>query len=1369
MTQILRAMPSGFRSAFLRRAGALLLVVHALGGTALAVCTGPGRKSAPATLGGAWDALRSSGNGVLMSGANAWRVTEGGVTLFDLSNPAAPLPKGFAPVEGMPVGRPALANGILAVRLSDGGVALLDTRVSPATLAGLLRVRSACPDAGGCTERVGEDAAAVDLASEGAALFVAVEGRRGSGASAVRWFAVQKWDLAVPASPRLVAESRTMEGPADGKEVRHGSAIVVASGKIYWPFVEYASASDSTGTWKVRVLETATMAKLAEDSPIGPGLSGRSGPPSVAGGLVFGNNRLYVAHPGTLGKIRILDVSGPSTIAQCGEISVPDLDGPLARTLQRLLAPTSPAGASGTKLYSWPLGTTCSPGTPATIEPEGTFSSGGIAVRETNQTAVLTDRGGGILVLDVATTPKIKGSLAGAGGTISRGVTSADRSRTYLATAPTVGEAPSAFVLLDTDDLNQPFAVGKVTTTHPVAALSAGGGLLAAAGGGKLSLYSLAEPGSPELKVTFDVAGVSAVAVSSNRLAAGTGGGSVALWDVTNPALPLNGAVVSAGGPVRFLVIDGSRLFAAAGDAGVVGWDIASPLTPSEKGRLALLGASASAIPAHRAVHRNGFVYTLAGDGSLLVSIDARNDGGWRQTALSVLAARSTGLGVEPDGPRISVAGDAGVERWSLTPSPAVPVRLELIPTFAPARDVEVGSARIFTATSSLFETIDLGSASCTDAAFTVESAGLEAGFTDTTTGPVGLRVWTFGDGQVSTDAAPSHAFPSAGSWPVFLDVFGPDGASVSSASKVVTVGTTEGPAVRIVSPLAGETISNGATVSVDVTGFLLECDATVPPAPGRGRWVLSVDEIEDGTACLEEAALAGVYPAGARRIVAELVGMDGAPLVPPARATVDVIISESSVIYRPALVVPGVARIQGAAGASFRTTLWLTNMLGDSLVRLRFVPADAASTGGANVTRDLFLPQGQTVSFVDVLSEAFGATSDTYGVVHVSVAEGLPVPLVTSRTFNDAGSSGTYGQFIPGVAVDRLAAGSLRLDGLGGAPRFRTNVGVVNPSTTQSLVATVTVLGADGNRAGNVMGVAVPPGSVVQLNRVDERAGAGALPLFSAVVTSSSPFFAYASKLDAVTSDPVFVPGDLVARSTGWIDGVASRPGDGGVFFRTDLHLSNRSTLPARLSVAFRPRGATAPTASTTLDFAPGESKGWSDALQELFALGDSAGTLELTAFDTALPLLAWARTYTDLGEAGSYGQFIPAFGVPDLSGAFGVVLPGLSENPAFRTNVGLVNSGNDPVSVRATLYSPAGVRLGEATWTVDARQSLFLFRPLRSLAPDGTATDAYLDLLPSSAGSIYAWASMVDNRSSDQTFIRPLPRPGTPVPPAR
>ena len=64
----------------------------------------------------------------------------------------------------------------------------------------------------------------------------------------------------------------------------------------------------------------------------------------------------------------------------------------------------------------------------------------------------------------------------------------------------------------------------------------------------------------------------------------------------------------------------------------------------------------------------------------------------------------------------------------------------------------------------------------------------LSVQFTSTSTGPIASYFWTFGDGNVSNEQNPVHAFPFAGDFPVALTVTGTDGSTSNAGPQTVTV-----------------------------------------------------------------------------------------------------------------------------------------------------------------------------------------------------------------------------------------------------------------------------------------------------------------------------------------------------------------------------------------------------------------------------------------------------------------------------------------------------------------------------------------------------------------------------------------------------
>ncbi|HEX8151478.1 MAG TPA: hypothetical protein VF698_00070, partial [Thermoanaerobaculia bacterium] len=182
-------------------------------------------------------------------------------------------------------------------------------------------------------------------------------------------------------------------------------------------------------------------------------------------------------------------------------------------------------------------------------------------------------------------------------------------------------------------------------------------------------------------------------------------------------------------------------------------------------------------------------------------------------------------------------------------------------------------------------------------------------------------------------------------------------------------------------------------------------------------------------------------------------------------------------------LVVPGVARAAGGAGSFFRTSMWITNPAASPIsLRLRFVPG-AGFTGIANPTsQPIAIPPDRMVSFGDVLTEAFGATIDTGGVVLVETADGSPLPFVTARTFNDT-PGGTFGQYIEALPLVRGDA-EVWLDGLAGDAKSRTNVGIVNV-TASPIAATMRLFDTAGFEIGMPFTVAVPANSSYQITGI--------------------------------------------------------------------------------------------------------------------------------------------------------------------------------------------------------------------------------------------------------------------------------------------
>ncbi len=134
-------------------------------------------------------------------------------------------------------------------------------------------------------------------------------------------------------------------------------------------------------------------------------------------------------------------------------------------------------------------------------------------------------------------------------------------------------------------------------------------------------------------------------------------------------------------------------------------------------------------------------------------------------------------------------------------------------------------------------------------AAFTLNptkgSVPLEVQFTDTSSGSITGRIWTFGDGGTSTTANPTHTYTASGAFAVSLTVTGPGGTSthteptavtvnasipLSTAWRFAVVGDTHVPSSSLLGEMASAMVSDGVKL-VLLPGDIVESGAAASAA----------------------------------------------------------------------------------------------------------------------------------------------------------------------------------------------------------------------------------------------------------------------------------------------------------------------------------------------------------------------------------------------------------------------------------------------------------------------------------------------------------------------------------------------------------
>jgi len=222
----------------------------------------------------------------------------------------------------------------------------------------------------------------------------------------------------------------------------------------------------------------------------------------------------------------------------------------------------------------------------------------------------------------------------------------------------------------------------------------------------------------------------------------------------------------------------------------------------------------------------------------------------------------------------------------------------------------------------------------------------------------------------------------------------------------------------------------------------------------------------------------------------------------------------------------------------------------------------------------------------------------------------------------------------------------------------------------------------------------------------------------------------------------------------------------EGIVPFRSDVRITNAGTAAATYLLSFTPQNTDGTTSGrqTTITVQPDQTVALNDVLRDFFgfalASDQAGGVLDIRVIvGSAATTFVSSRTYAAT-SAGTYGQFVPAVPLGEFLKAGGtpLTLIQVSQNDAFRTNIGLLEGLGAPVSGRLRVFDPLGSSLGEFPFSLRA----FEFTQLGSfLASKGiTAADARIEaVVDSTTGGLSTYASVLDQRTQDPLLVSPLP----------
>jgi uncharacterized repeat protein (TIGR01451 family) len=238
-----------------------------------------------------------------------------------------------------------------------------------------------------------------------------------------------------------------------------------------------------------------------------------------------------------------------------------------------------------------------------------------------------------------------------------------------------------------------------------------------------------------------------------------------------------------------------------------------------------------------------------------------------------------------------------------------------------------------------------------------------------------------------------------------------------------------------------------------------------------------------------------------------------------------------------------------------------------------------------------------------------------------------------------------------------------------------------------------------------------------------------------------------------------------LVVPSLGFLASGAST-------WRSDIRIANLGSNLAKYMLSFN--NGSSSMKQTFVNIDGGATTALDDFVRTWFGvgpLGDSAnGSLTIQALDNNgkpvtnnLSTIVSSRTFNAIGTS-TLGQFIPATPFANFVGkatqapASILTLQQIAQSNLLRTNLGLVEAANKSANVIVSVFNGAGTKLLDIPTSLRGSEQ----KQLNSfLAQNGISLDnGHVEVQVSGGdGKVTAYASVIDNTSSDPFFVAGVP----------
>ncbi len=227
-------------------------------------------------------------------------------------------------------------------------------------------------------------------------------------------------------------------------------------------------------------------------------------------------------------------------------------------------------------------------------------------------------------------------------------------------------------------------------------------------------------------------------------------------------------------------------------------------------------------------------------------------------------------------------------------------------------------------------------------------------------------------------------------------------------------------------------------------------------------------------------------------------------------------------------IFIPAAAHSPGSEDTLWRTDLEIrASDEHDAEVRIDLLRRNQNNLNPESIVRTI--AAGTALRLEDVVFDSFGAT--TAGALRITELHGYVH--VTSRTYNRT-AEGSFGQFVPGMTGDSSGAFGREIQliqltrSTAKAGGYRTNLGLLNISAVPMTVY-ISLFKADGTALGTI---SESLDAIEPMQISDVFSLVSAFEIADGYIVCSTPtfdasFLTYASVIDNVTGDAVFVPGE--------------------------------------------------------------------------------------------------------------------------------------------------------------------------------------------------------------------------------------------------